>query len=407
MNTFKHSKKIIALALFATFMSCDDKRYPDLEDGLYAEIVTSMDTIVAKLYYEKAPVTVANFVALAEGTHPMVDSTFKGKKFYNGLIFHRVMDNFMIQGGDPQGKGTGGPGYKFGDEFDETLRHNKPGILSMANSGPNLNGSQFFITEKETPWLDGFDADGNLKDCANPRIGCHSVFGEVVLGMNVQDSISNVKVGPGNRPKKDIVILDINIISKGYDARNFDAVKTWNTELPKLEEKAKQKVEEALKKAEEAKKEAESKINAAAAITLPILDDYKSKAKTLASGLMIYTITKGNGPKPKQGQFAKVYYEGYFTDGKLLDTNRKDIAENYGMFNPQRDQQGGYSTAPMQVSPDAQMVAGFKEGMAEMSVGDKTYLYLPSHLGWGAQGRPPVKPNTDVIFIIEMVEILK
>lgn len=390
MKIFKHSMKIIALALFTTLMSCGD-RYPDLEDGLYAEFVTTMDTMVVKLHYDKTPVTVANFVLLAEGNHPMVDSIFKGKKFYDSLIFHRVMDKFMIQGGDPAGTGSGSPGYRFGDEFDESLKHDKPGILSMANGGPGTNGSQFFITEVPTPWLDNK----------------HTVFGEVVLGLDVQDSISNVKVGAGSRPEKNVVILELNIISKGFDARNFDALKTWETELPKLEEKAKQKAEEARKKQEEAQKIIDAKINAAAAETLPLLNDYKSKSKTLTSGLMIHTIIKGNGPKPKQGTTVNVYYEGYFTDGKLLDSNRKEIAEKFGMYHAQRDQQGGYNSTPMVVSPDAQMVAGFKEGLANMNVGDKTYLYLPSHLGWGEQGRPPIQPNTDVIFIIEMVEIAK
>ncbi|MCK5401676.1 MAG: peptidylprolyl isomerase [Flavobacteriaceae bacterium] len=390
MKNLKHSIKILTLILFLSLSSCNDK-YPDLGDGLYAEFITNKGTMVAKLTFEKTPVTVANFVALAEGNHPMVDSIYKGKKYYNGLIFHRVMDQFMIQGGDPTATGSGSPGYKFGDEFDDTLKHDKPGILSMANGGPATNGSQFFITEVPTPHLDNR----------------HSVFGEVLLGLEIQDSISNVKVGPGNRPEQDIVIEELNIIRQGFDARNFDAVKIWETELPKLEEKAKQKAEEASQKAEEAQKIIDAKINAAAAETLPLLNDYKSKSKTLDSGLMIHTITKGNGPKPKQGTTVKVYYEGYFTDGKLLDSNRKEIAEKYGMFNPQREQGGGYNTTPMKISPDAQMVAGFKEGLANMNVGDKTYLYLPSHLGWGEQGRPPVKPNTDVIFIIEMIEIVK
>ncbi len=390
MKIFKHSIKIIAIALFATLMSCGD-RYPDLEDGLYAEFVTSMDTMVVKLHYDKTPVTVANFVLLAEGNHPMVDSVFKGKKFYNGLIFHRVMDNFMIQGGDPTGTGSGSPGYRFGDEFDETLKHDKPGVLSMANSGPNTNGSQFFITEKETPWLDNI----------------HTVFGEVVLGLDVQDSISNVKVGPGNRPIKDVVIKEVNIIRKGYDARNFDALKTWETELPKLEEKAKQKAEEARKKAEEARKKAEEKANAAAAEILPILNDYKSKSIASASGLMSYTITKGNGPKPKQGNTVKVYYEGYFIDGKLFDSNRKEIEEKYGKLNPQKEQRGMYDPMPMQISPDAQMIAGFKESVANMHEGDKAYFYIPSYLAYGENGRGSIKPNTDLIFIIEMVEIVK
>jgi peptidyl-prolyl cis-trans isomerase A (cyclophilin A) len=388
MKIFKHSIKIISLALFTTIMSCGD-RYPDLEDGLYAEFVTTMDTMVVKLHYDKTPVTVANFVLLAEGKHPMVDSTFKGKKFYNGLIFHRVMDKFMIQGGDPTGTGSGSPGYRFGDEFDETLKHDKPGILSMANSGPNTNGSQFFITEVPTPWLDNK----------------HTIFGEVILGLDVQDSISNVKVGPGNRPEKDVIIKEVNIIRKGYDARNFDALKTWETELPKLEERAKQKAEEARKKAEEKRKLAEEKSNAAAAETLLLLNDYKSKSKTSASGLMSYTIIKGNGAKPKQGTTVKLYYEGYFTDGKLFDSNRKEIEEKYGKLNPQKEQRGMYKPMPMQISPDAQMIPGFKEGVANMKVGDKAYFYLPSHLAYGKRGAPPaIRPDTDLIFIVEMVE---
>jgi len=386
MKFFKHSIKIITLALLTTLTSCND-RYPDLEDGLYAEFVTTMDTMVVKLTYDKTPLTVANFVALAEGTHPMVDSTFKGKKFYNGIIFHRVINKFMIQGGDPTGTGSGSPGYRFGDEFDDSLRHDKPGILSMANSGPATNGSQFFITEVPTPHLDDK----------------HTVFGEVVYGLNIQDSISNVKLGPRSRPEKDVVILELNIIRKGFDARNFDAVSTWEEELPKLEEKANQKAEAARLKAEESQKEITEKINAAATETLPVLNDYKSKSKTLASGLIVNTIVSGDGPKPKQGSKVNVFYEGYFTDGKLLDTNRKDIAEKYGIYNEQRHQRGGYNPMPMVISPDVQMIAGFKEGVANMNIGDKTYFYIPAHLAYGETGRPPVEPNTDLIFIIEMV----
>ena len=389
MNTLKHSIKILTLILFLSLNSCNDK-YPDLGDGLYAEFITNKGTMVAKLTFEKTPVTVANFIALAEGNHPMVDSIYKGKKYYNGLIFHRVMDQFMIQGGDPTATGSGSPGYRFGDEFDDTLKHDKPGILSMANSGPATNGSQFFITEVPYPSLDNR----------------HTVFGELVLGLEIQDSISNVKVGPGNRPEKDIVIEELNIIRQGFDARNFDALKIWETELPKLEEKAKQKAEDARQKAEEAQKIIDAKINAAAAETLLVINDYKSKAKTLASGLIMHTITKGNGVKPKLGQTVKVYYEGYFTDGKLFDSNKKEIEEKYGMFNPRKEQGGFYGPMPMEVSPDAQMIAGFKEGVAAMHVGDKAYLYIPSHLAYGEAGRGQIKPNTDLIFIIELMEIV-
>jgi len=389
MNTFKQSIKILALLLFLSFSACNEK-YPDLGDGVFAEFVTSKGTMVAKLTFEKTPVTVANFVALAEGNHPMADSIYKGKKFYNGLTFHRVMDKFMIQGGDPTGTGSGSPGYKFGDEFDDSLKHDKPGILSMANSGPDTNGSQFFITEIPTPNLDNR----------------HAVFGELVLGLEIQDTISNVKTGERNKPIEDVVIEEVNIIRQGYAARHFDAVKTWETELPKLAEKKKQHQEEARKKAEEAQKIKAEKTAAAAAETLPILNDYKSKSKTLASGLVIHNITKGNGIKPKQGQTAKVYYEGYFIDGRLFDSNKKEVEEKYGMFNPQKEQGGYYGPMPMKISPEASMIQGFKEGVAEMRVGDKTYLYIPSHLAYGENGRGQIRPNTDLIFIIEMVEIV-
>jgi peptidylprolyl isomerase len=143
--------------------------FEDLGEGVFAVMNTTRGEIVIKLYYDKVPLTVSNFTALAEGK---MDAA-KGKPFYNGLKFHRVIADFMIQGGDPRGNGTGGPGYKFNDEFDPSLRHDGPGVLSMANSGPNTNGSQFFITHKETPWLDGK----------------HSVFGRVVRGQDVVDAI--------------------------------------------------------------------------------------------------------------------------------------------------------------------------------------------------------------------------
>jgi len=409
MKLIKHSMAFIALTLLLSATSCNDKgRYSDLGDGIFAEIVTNKDTMVAKLFYDKVPLTIANFVALAEGTHPMVAEKFKGKPFYNGLTFHRVMDKFMIQGGDPDGTGSGGPGYKWGSEFDKTLRHDKPGILSMANSGGlNTNGSQFFITEIPAPWLDAYDEDGNLKNCEGDRVSCHAVFGELVLGLDVQDAISNVSVGQANKPNEDIIIQEINIIRNGYEARNFDAVKTWNTELPLLEEKRQKEVDDARKQAEEEKRLTDEKASTAAAEALPIFNDYKSKATTSSTGLMTYTITKGNGPKVKQGDNVTVWYEGYFTDGKLLDSNRQDLEEKYGINNPLKAQGGNYSPMPMTISPDAPLFAGFKEAAANMSVGEKVFVYVPSHLGYGEAGRGQIQPNTDLIFVLEMVEIVQ
>lgn len=383
--------QLFATALLISSTGCQEQ-YPDLGNGVFAEFVTSKDTIIVKLFYDKVPLTVANFVGLAEGSHPLLADSLKGKPYYNGTVFHRVIDQFMIQGGDPTATGSGNPGFKFGDEFDESLKHDKPGILSMANSGPATNGSQFFITEKPTPYLDNK----------------HSVFGEVVKGFAVVDTISNVKVAPrSNKPLEDVKILELNIIRQGMSARGFDAEDTWNTEFPLFEEKRLKKLEEARLKAEEDKRIADEKMEAAAQETAPILEDYKSKATKQASGLLVYNIVKGSGPKPRTGATVKLNYEGYFTDGKLFGSNVKSVDEKYGTYNPRKEQQGGYGGMPMKIDPAAQMIPGFKEGVLDMSVGDKTFLYLPSHLGYGEKGAGPIKPNTDLVFIVEMLGVAK
>jgi len=168
---------------------------------MIAVFETSQGTFKVKLFPQQAPKTVENFVGLAEGTKEFTDpATGKPTKkaFYNGLKFHRVIPDFMIQGGDPLGTGTGGPGYKFGDEFSKELRHNKPGLLSMANAGPGTNGSQFFVTVAATPWLDDK----------------HTIFGEVIEGMDVVTGISKAKRGPIDRPVEDIVIKTLKIERK-------------------------------------------------------------------------------------------------------------------------------------------------------------------------------------------------
>ena len=154
----------------------------------YANFDTTEGTFKIKLFPDKAPKTVENFISLAEGGKT-------GKPFYDGLVFHRVIPNFMIQGGCPEGTGRGGPGYKFADEFNRDLRHSKPGVLSMANSGPNTNGSQFFITVAETSWLDDK----------------HTVFGEVVEGYDVVEKISKAPRGAQDRPSQEIKINSVKI----------------------------------------------------------------------------------------------------------------------------------------------------------------------------------------------------
>ena len=166
--------------------------------GTYARFDTTAGTFTIRLFDQEAPRTVENFVGLAEGTRPWSDPRSRQKvqtPYYNGTIFHRVISGFMIQGGDPLGQGTGGPGYDFADEFHQALRHNKAGTLSMANHGPNTNGGQFFITLGPTPHLDNR----------------HSVFGEVVEGMDVVASIGKTPTGSRDRPRTDVVIQTVTI----------------------------------------------------------------------------------------------------------------------------------------------------------------------------------------------------
>ena len=192
---------ILIAAFFASLLSGSTIEAQEKKGPVYATLKTSMGDIVIQLFEDKAPKTVANFVDLATGAKEWTDPKTKEKvkrPLYNGTIFHRVIPGFMIQGGDPLGNGTGGPGYRFEDEFNPDLKHSKPYILSMANAGPNTNGSQFFITHKATPWLDGK----------------HSVFGEVVKGQEVVDAIANVPRDFRDRPLKEVVLKEV-VISRG------------------------------------------------------------------------------------------------------------------------------------------------------------------------------------------------
>ena len=367
--------KIFSLAIIIGLTSCRAK-YPDLEDGIYAEFVTSKGVMVAKLTPDKTPVTVANFVSLAEGTNTMVDSLYKGKKFYNGLIFHRVMDEFMIQGGDPLGTGSGDPGYKFIDEFHPDLKHDKAGILSMANSGTDTNGSQFFITEVPKPHLDNR----------------HSVFGELVLGIDIQDSISNVKTDPSDRPLENVVIEELNIIRKGRDAKSFDAPDIFSNHFIEVERKAKEKAERA---------------EAILKSTLEKFNKQKENAITLPSGLQYIVTEPGTGEKLKETDKVLAHYAVYFEDGKLLQTSNLKTAEALEAVNERQKQAGRYQPITCDISPNARMIAGFKEGLRQLNVGDKATLFIPYHLAYGETGGNGIPPKANITFEVEIIEIVK
>ncbi|MDH3321533.1 MAG: peptidylprolyl isomerase [Flavobacteriaceae bacterium] len=367
--------KIIELTLLVLFVSlsaCKTEKYNNLDDGIYADVETDRGDILLKLAYDAAPITVANFVSLAEGTNVYVSEELKGKPFYDGLKFHRVVKDFMIQGGDPRGNGSGDPGYKFEDEFsmdDEgnlLLSHDSAGVLSMANSGPGTNGSQFFITHKETKFLDGR----------------HTVFGRVIQGQAVVDSI-----------QANDVMKKIQIIRVGKEAKNFDAAAEFNNYFEKIEEEKKLLTE----KRDKVKAE-----------FLSFVKDNEAKATVLPSGLKIINLQNNEGVKPAIGSKVMVNYAGYFTSGDLFDSNIKEIAQLHDKYDSRRDQMNGYKPVPMDYSPDAALIAGFREGLQQMGVGDKVLLIIPSHLAYGEQGaRGVIPPNTDLLFELEIVEVQK
>ena len=369
---------LIILLLNILFVACQD-RHNDLKDGLYAEFRTNYGTMVAELFYDKTPITVSNFVALAEGNHPDVQEDFKDINYFNGIIFHRVMDKFMIQGGDPEGSGRGGPGYQFNDEITDLI-HDKPGILSMANAGPGTNGSQFFITEVPTPWLDGK----------------HTVFGELVKGIEIQDSISNVKTGIGNRPINDVVISELNILRKGQKANEFNAVETWMN---------KNEIEKTSKAKEEIEAEKDFiKMDSFAKIERIKLKKYEEKSILKKSGIKIHIIKKGKGIKPKDGNIVELYYEGYLTNGVLFASNKKNINIKYGYYKSDREEKGHYDPITMELNKNMQLIEGFKEAIYTMNVGDEIYCYIPSNMAYGKEAKGNTIPaNSDLIFIINMV----
>ncbi|KGO92559.1 peptidylprolyl isomerase [Flavobacterium subsaxonicum WB 4.1-42 = DSM 21790] len=355
------------LSLAAFFFSCNNTATPPpanvkLEDGIYAEMETNKGKITLQLEYKKTPLTVANFITLAEGKNDMVSAEYKGKPFYNGLKWHRVIKDFMIQGGDPKGDGSGGPGYKFADEFTD-LKHDNGGVLSMANAGPTTNGSQFFITHKATPHLDGK----------------HTVFGHVIEGMDVVNLIEQ-----GDE------IKTVKIVRVGKEAKKFDAPKVFKEYYEKAAAE-KKKAEEALAKAKTDK--------------VAFFAEAKASGTKTPSGLIYKVLTKGPGVKAADGSTVMLDYSGYLEDGFLFDSSKADVAKAMGNYIPQKDAAGAYVPIPFTIGTKTGMIPGFIEGIEQMNPGDKIIVFIPSHLGYGEKGAPrgKIPGNAALVFELEMM----
>lgn len=377
-------KKLVVTKKTTTTVKAKPKT-PAVVDGIFATFLTSKGTIVVQLEYQKTPITVANFISLVEGKNTFVtNEKLKGKPFYNGLKFHRVIKDFMIQGGDPMGNGSGGPGYAFKDEFTD-LKFDKGGILAMANSGPTTNGSQFFITHKDTPWLNGK----------------HTIFGHVIQGMDVVNLIA-----------QDDVILKVTITRKGVLAKKFDAPKVFSEYYSHKAEDDKKQAEiaaenqkkQALAQAE-AKRVYLEKYGSVITAKAAYLAETKATATTTASGLAYKITQKGTGVKPADGTTFYFNYAGYFEDGTLFDSNYEEVCKTYGKFDPNRAAQNGYQAFPIQAGKKDGMIPGFLEALNLMTYGDKAIFFIPSKLAYGERGAGGViPPNANLVFEVEMIQ---
>lgn len=370
------TKFLKLLFIGVVFLAACDSKYNDLEDGIYADIETDKGSMIAELYAKDAPLTVANFITLAEGTNPNVPDSIQGKKYYDGLGFHRVIKNFMVQGGDPSGTGGGPlPGYTFYDELSTNRRHDDKGILSMANRGVNTNGSQFFITHKPTPWLDGYTADGVLKDCGKPKVGCHSVFGKVLTGLDVVDSIAQYDM-----------IKSIKIVRKGSDAKNFDAVKVFTEGLAKAADVEKERLAK-VALGEKTRYETFVKECEAFYDKMGVANATKTD-----SGLQVLKLKKTKGKKVTSTDNISINYTLYLGDGKRLQSSLD---------------KGGKPFVFKIDDPTKPLIAGFKEGLLKLRQGEKARLFIPYYIAYGERGGGPFPPKADILFEVEVLKVGK
>ena len=340
-SSYRRGIMLSALALIFAIMttSCNENG-PNLKDGLYADFETDRGNIIVELYPDKAALTVMNFVGLAEGDLDFADR--KGN-FYDGLTFHRVIEDFMIQGGDPQGTGSGGPGYKFPDEADNGLVFNEPGKLAMANSGPDTNGSQFFITHVPTDWLNGK----------------HTIFGSVVQGQDIVDSIEQ-----GDTIKK------LKIIRVGSEASAYKA----DTEAFK-------EIERGL-----TVRRASTDADKDKAIMNDIANRWPDAVLDEETGIYYVVKTEGTGSKPASGTKITVHYTGTLMDGTQFDSSR-DRNEPF-QFNAGK----------------GQVIPGWDVSLLDMKKGERRTIILPPDMAYGSRGIGPIPPDSWLVFDVELLD---
>lgn len=383
-------KAIYILVFLFLVIGCQSAKYKDLKDGLYAEIQTTKGDVLVELYTDVAPMTVANLVSLAEGTNSKVPDSIKGDKFYDGIRFHRVVPNFVIQGGDPTETGRGTPGYRFGSEFtkDENgsliYKHDDAGILSMANGGPESNGSQFFITHRPIPHLDGK----------------HTVFGKTIVNsvqleslkkiskdsMSLANAIDSLRMAVVNNIQKLDTINTIEIIRIGSKAKSFDASKTFDEELKSYAlNKKSRKQQEAAAESARYEKYLKDKV-----VFLQKMDE--DKAEKTNSGLRILMLKKNpSGKKIVTNKPIKSHFTLYTADGIQIQSTK----ENSQPFVFQLD------------DTQRPMITGFQEGVKNMREGEKVRLFIPYYIGFGEAKYGPFPAKSDLVFEVEILEIGK
>lgn len=381
--------RVFLLGFFCFAFSCASPKYKGLQDGIYAEIATNKGSMFLELYYKDVPMTVSNFVSLSEGTNTKVKESLKGKPYYDGVLFHRVISDFMIQTGDPTGTGTGNPGYFFEDEFTKDEygvllhSHNDAGILSMANAGKATNGSQFFITHKPSYHLDGK----------------HTVFGKTTINVEQEKKIikkytdselfsvakDSVRMSVVNSIKQNDTIISIKIIRIGKEAKAFSANKVFSI----AQEKAKLLKEQKI--ATEIKLE-KARYNKYLEDKKAFLKDKKEhQAIETPSGLRVLKLKETNRKKVVLHKLTKLHYTLYIADGKEIQST----FNTPNAFVCRLD------------DVNRPMIEGFKEGLLTLREGEKARLFIPYYIAYGSNKFGPFPAKSDLLFEVEILKVGK